>query len=451
MKILNSAFTSVLLLPAIIAGIVSSSCRKGDPARPPLRSNLPIIDSIAPKSGPAGTEVAIFGRNLGNSTAVVTINGKPAANKTSSDTRLVIIIADSGSTGPVVVKNTSGQATGPIFNYVLTTSYKVSVFAGNGSANFADGTGTAAKFNNPSGIAIDASGNLYVSDTRNHRIRKITPGAVVTTLAGSGTAGFANSSSPGLVQFNNPVGIVADQSNNVYVADEFNHRIRKITPAGAVTTFAGSTAGSVNGAAAIAQFSLPIWLIIDKQGNFYVTEIGFPRIRFINTALTVSNFAGGNATGAADGTGASALFSNPQGMALDGQNANLYVADYGNNKIRKISIPAGVVTSPIGLGRAAFADGTGTAAGFSGPAGLATDPSGNIFVADYDNQRIRKVWMPQLEVSTLAGNGSTAFADGNGDKATFKNPAAIATDAQGNLYIADASNNRIRKMVPYTH
>jgi sugar lactone lactonase YvrE len=458
MKILNPAVASVLFLSAIVVGIVvSSSCNKGTPARPELRTNLPVIDSISPKTGAYGTVVTVYGKNLGNSSSVITVNGKAAANTSPSDTKFVITVSDSSSTGPVVVKNTYGQTSGPVFTYIQTLSYKVSVFAGNPTQGLVNGTGTAARFYGPAGIAIDAAGSLIVVDIFNHCVRKITtPGAVVTTVAGTGTAGFLNNTNPLSAQFQHPAGVAIDQQGNIYVTDEFNQCIRKIATTGAVTTFAGipNSAGSTNGPAAGAQFGYPEGILIDKNNNFYITEVSPSRLRSINTAtMTVAAFSGSGTQGAADGSGATAQYNSPHSVALDAANANLYVCDQNNNKIRRISLSTGAVSSPLGYtnGAGTWVDGIGNAAGFSAPCGITSDPDGNFYIADQNNNRIRKVVASTLEVTTLAGNNLTGFTDADGDKATFKNPYGIVRDASGNFYVTDEGNNCIRKITPYKH
>lgn len=455
MKILNASFTKIVLLAVLFAAAFSSSCKKGDPGRPPLRANLPIIDSISPKSGPYGTVVTIYGKNLGNDSTKITVNGKKASNTTPSDTRFVITVADSSSTGPVVVKNSYGQTIGPVFNYIPTTSYIVSTFAGNGTAGLKNGNDTMAQFNNPSGIAIDASGNLYVSDGKNHCIRKITSAGVVSTVAGIGVAGYADNPNPLLAQFNGPVGIAIDSKGNLFVTDQNNHCIREITSAG-VTTFAGTpgTPGSTNGAALASKFNLPASIALDAAGNCYVGEVGAPKIRLINTSLQVSTLAGTGSYGAGDGVLGIAQFAAPRGLVLDPNNTYLYVGDYTTNKIRRVTVSTGATDSPIGNGVAGFEDGLALNA-LLGAVGMARDASGNLYFTDYDNNRIRKVLINQpinqSVVSTLAGIGSAAFSNGPGNKASFRNPYALVLDGQGDIYVSDLGNNRIRKLTPYQH
>ncbi len=317
------------------------------------------------------------------------------------------------------------------------TTQKVTTLAGS-TQGFADGTGTMAQFTSPSGVAVDGSGNVFVADSDNHKIRKISPSGLVTTVAGS-TQGFADGMS-NTAQFNTPNGVAVDVSGNIYVADTENQKIRKISPAGSVTTLAGSTLGFKDDEGTAAQFHLPYGLTVDGSGNVYVADVGNSRIRKITPAGVVTTFAGGK-EGYADGTGTSAQFDRPFSVALD-KSGNFYVSDRNNNRIRKIS-SAGVVTTLAGstLG---FADGIGISSQFYFPFGVAVDLSGNVFVADRDNHKIRKI-DPNNLVTTLSGS-VRGFADGTGSLAQFNYPSSVAVDASGNVYVADQFNNKIRKI-----
>ncbi|MDR2208258.1 MAG: SMP-30/gluconolactonase/LRE family protein, partial [Azoarcus sp.] len=219
----------------------------------------------------------------------------------------------------------------------------VSTFAG-GENYFADGIGSAARFNSPSDITIGAAGNLYVADTKNDRIRKITPTGEVSTLAG-GEEGFADGIGSD-AKFDSPSGIAIDAAGNLYVVDTGNDRIRKITPAGEVSTLAGSEEGFADGVGSDARFYGPASIASDAAGNLYVAGSGNNRIRKITPAGEVSTFAGGK-EGFADGIGSTAKFSYPSGIASDAA-GNLYVADIGNERIRKIT-PAGEVSTFAGF------------------------------------------------------------------------------------------------------
>jgi len=310
-----------------------------------------------------------------------------------------------------------------------------------------------AQFNHPTGVAVDSSGNVYVADTDNHRIRKITPERVVTTLAGSGTAGFANATGT-QAQFNHPLGVAVDSSGNVYVADTDNDRIRKITPAGVVSTLAGSTEGFADGTANTAKFDYPGDVAVDSSGNVYVADTYNDRIRKITPAdriedRVVSTLAGTGTRDHANGAANTAKFDHPFDVAID-SSGNVYVADTYNHRIRKITpadrIEDRVVSTLAGTGDADFADATGNAAKFNQPTSVAVDSSGNVYVADRKNNRIRKI-TPAGMVSTLAGS-TAGFADGTGTAARFNYPTGVAVDSAGNVYVADYASNRIRKITP---
>lgn len=332
----------------------------------------------------------------------------------------------------------------------LTPTGVSATIAGSASAmGTSDGTGSNAHFTTPGGIAVDSSGNMYVADTGNHSIRKVTPTGVVTTLAGvTGTSGFADGTGA-VARFNNPTGIVLSASGDLYVADTGNNSIRKVTTAGVVTTFAGSgAAGSTDDTGRAASFRGPNSLAFDASGNLYVTDALNQTLRKIVPAGTVSTFAGstGNA-GNNDGVGVAATFNLPHGVVIDAS-GNIYVADSGSNLIRKVT-PAGVVGTLAGAtGGGRSVDGTTNAARFQTPEGLALDLNGVITVADSFNHTIRKVTTAGV-VTTFAGSpSSVGSAEGTGATATFTNPYGVAIDSAKNVYVADTYNNAIRKITP---
>jgi sugar lactone lactonase YvrE len=316
------------------------------------------------------------------------------------------------------------------------------------SPGSADGTGSAAGFNCPSGVAVDGAGNVYVADTANETVRRITPGGVVTTLAGTvGSSGVADGTGT-TAQFSHPAGMAADSNGNVYVADRFNKTIRKIAPGGVVTTLAGDPGalGSVDG---LTPFNFPFGVAVDNTGNVYWADRLHSAILKIATNGVMTTLAGvygqyPDGRGSNDGTGTSARFDNPRGLTVDGT-GNVYVADSANNTIRKIT-PAGVVTTLAGTaGAVGSADGNGPSARFNEPTGVAVDVAGNVFVADAGNNLIRKI-TPGGAVTTIGGTAGTfGSEDGIGAAAGFNNPAGVAVDRAGNLYLADADNHAIRK------
>ncbi len=325
----------------------------------------------------------------------------------------------------------------------VTSSGVVSTIAGNGYSGYADGIGSVAQFYSPTGIAVDGEGNVYVADQGNHRIRKITTSGVVSTLAGSGKAGYADGAGIN-AQFNAPFGIAVDGGGNVFVADQGNHRIRKITPSGLVSTLAGSgSPGYINGTGVAAQFLNPRGIAVDWSGNAYVADCDNHRIRKITSAGVVSTFAGNGNPGFADGAGTTAQFKSPYGVIVDWTD-NVYIADANNNRIRKIA-PSGLVSTLAGSGVPGYDAGTAGMARFNYPLSVAVDGVGNIYVADANNNRIRKIVLSG-EVTSIAGSDISGYTDGAGNIAQFSYPFGIALDGAGNAYVADQGNSRIRKI-----
>jgi sugar lactone lactonase YvrE len=298
-------------------------------------------------------------------------------------------------------------------------------------------------FNEPSGVAIDASGNIYVADYGNNLIRKIAPGGIVSTFAGSGNAGYIDGSGT-LASFTQPTGLSVDASGNVFVADAGDNLIREISPAGVVSTIAGSdTTGSVNAAGKASSFFDPLGVAVDVHGNIYVADAGNDLIRLIGQGAQVSTFAGTLNTGTSTTL---SPFNNPTGVAVDGT-GNVFVANYLGNDILKIS-PAGVVSTYAGIDTLRGANnGPAASATFYFPNSVAVDAADNVYVADGVNNLIRKI-SPDGTVSTLAGSGLPGAVDSTGTKASFNYPAGLAVDAVGNVYVADSNNNLIRKITP---
>jgi prepilin-type N-terminal cleavage/methylation domain-containing protein len=316
----------------------------------------------------------------------------------------------------------------------------VTTFAGSGNGANVDGVGLNAQLWNPRGLAIDSGNTLYVADTFNNTIRKITPAGAVTTIAGS-SQGYTDGTGTN-ARFYNPQGIVLDASGNMYVTDRLNDRIRKITPAGVVSTLAGSTQGYADGTGTAAQFFNPGGITIDTSGNLYVDDTYNHRIRKITPAGVVTTLAG-STRGYADGTGVSAQFYNPAGLTIDTSNT-LYIADATNARIRKVTA-SGVVTTLSGSTEGAF-DGTATTSKYNYPFDLSRVLSdGTMYVSDKFNHRIKKVNANTGTSITVAGSAQ-GYANGTGTNALFSNPSGVVIDSTGALYIADTSNNRIRKI-----
>ncbi|KAA0254940.1 MAG: hypothetical protein EDX89_07610 [Acidobacteria bacterium] len=333
----------------------------------------------------------------------------------------------------------------------VTPGGVVTTLAGRaGSSGSADGAGSEAQFWSPVGVAVDASGDVLVADLANNTIRKVTPAGVVTTMAGLAGSHGSKDGPGSTARFWEPRGTTVDASGNVYVADGRNHSIRRVTPAGEVTTLAGLAAGfgSEDGTGISARFHHPEGVAADASGSLYVADKYNHTIRKVTAESVVTTLAGvGGGLGSTDGTGSAARFFQPSGVAVDGS-GNIYVTDQGNNTIRRVT-PAGVVTTLAGLaGTTGSSDGTGSAARFLAPAGLAVDASGNIYVSDGYNHTIRKVTAAGV-VTTLAGlGGSPGSLDGTGSAARFYRPKGVAVDATGSLYVADEDNHTVRKVTP---
>lgn len=322
-------------------------------------------------------------------------------------------------------------------------SFTVSTLAGTGSAGSANGSGTVAQFRAPHGVAFDSSGNVFVADFSSNKIRRVTPAGVVSTFAGSGVAGGVDGVGTA-ASFNSPRQVAVDSSGTVYVAESEGHKIRKITPGGVVSTLAGSgEQGSADGAGSAASFRFPFGIAVDGIGNVYVGDLNNNKVRKISPDGVVSTLAGSGASGGANGTGAAASFNRPAGVAVD-VDGNVYVVEVTGQRVRKIT-PAGVVSTLAGSGVQGSADGNGTAASFRNAEGIAVDGRGNVLVADTGNHKIRRI-TPAGVVSTLAGSGAQDSAEGDVAAASFNGPKGIAVDASGTVLVGDTGNNKIRKI-----
>ncbi len=328
----------------------------------------------------------------------------------------------------------------------LSLSFNVSTLAGSGASGAADGTGSAASFSFPAGIATDGK-NLFVADTFGNTIRKvvIATGAV-TTLAGASASGSLDGIGTA-ARFNTPYGItIANDGSALYISDFANNSIRSLDLAtGTVATLAGATtAGSSDGIGAAASFKGPRGITTDGA-NLYVADSGNHAVRKIVIATrVVTTLAGSAATsGTADNNGTSATFNTPDGIATDG--TSLYLADSAANNVRRINIASQAVTTMAGSTSAGAANGVGTAATFNAPSGITTDGT-TLYVADSKNNLVRTIDIVSGAVATVAGSGSAGHADGIGAAATFSQPTGITTDGIG-LFIADFANSSIREII----
>lgn len=414
----------------------------------------PAITSVSPLEGAANTSVVIYGKAFSDTLTndSVFFNGKKAELLSATKTQLVARVPMGAGTGKVTVYINGTPITGPVFTYNFT--FYVTVLAGNGSVGFVNGPGATASFRAPTDVVTDASGNIYVTDNGNNAIRKITPDGVVTTLAGGQTTGSADGTGSN-ASFGYLTGITIDANGMLYVSDAGNYRIRKVTLAGVVTTLAGSSYGFADGAATFAQFRTPGGIGVDKSGNVFVTDGANNKVRKITPNGVVTTLAGTGIPGANDGPGASATFNYPEGLAVD-NSGNVFVsegnstqgfnnASYPGNNKIRKITPDGTVSTFAGSGTAGSDDGTGTAASFYYPYGLRFDSNGNLFVVDMQISHIRKI-TPGGVVSTFAGVLGSGAINGPLNVASFKKPTGIAIDNNGNYYIADKDNIMIRKI-----
>jgi sugar lactone lactonase YvrE len=356
----------------------------------------------------------------------------------------VLFIADIGNdrvraiTGPLV----SGPPT-------------ISTVVGNGTPSLSGDGGPAiqAQLGNPFAVAVDALGNQYVADNQNSVVRKIDAAGVITTVAGNGVFGFSGDGGPATAaELKDPQGVALDAAGNIYISDAAGQRVRRVDFAsGNITTIAGNgTAGfsGDSGTATSAQLNFPVGVAVDSAGNVYIADRDNNRIRKVTPGGTITTFAGTGVAGySGDGLAASAaMINSPRSLALDGT-GNLFIADRSNNRIRKVS--AGIITTVAGNGQFGLAGDNGPAIGaqLASPFGLALDGAGDLYIADTGNQRIRLVGTNGKISTVVADCGLIAGFSGDGGPASnahVNSPLGLAVDAFDNLYIADVNNNRIR-------
>ncbi|MFE7117923.1 NHL repeat-containing protein [Streptomyces sp. NPDC057654] len=329
----------------------------------------------------------------------------------------------------------------------------IATVAGTGAAGYLSDGGPAplTKLNLPIGLAVDQQGNLYIADRANHRIRKVTPDGVITTLAGNGQAGYVSDGGPAVAtRINEPIDVAVDDAGNVYIADAGNHRIRKVTSAGIITTVAGNgEAGYVSddGPAVATRLHHPHGIAADREGNVYFSEWSNHRVRKVTPAGIITTVAGNGQPGyVSDGGPAVATrLQYPSGVAVD-SGGNLYIADCGNHRVRKVT-PSGIITTLAGNGTAGYVSdgGPAVAAGLYYPHGVEPDTAGNLYIADGSNHRVRRVSANGI-ITTVAGNGVAGYVDDGGPAVSTRlyNPSGVTLDAAGNLYIGDHSNQRVR-------
>ena len=364
------------------------------------------------------------------------------------------ILGTSASLG-YAPRNVAADGAGNVFfvyqNTVLAVHASTGILkqvAGNGTTGYSgdNGLATNAQLNGPTGVAVDSSGNLYIADTLNHRIREVSGAGVITTVAGTGVQGFSGDSFQATsATLSGPTGVAVDSDGNLYIADTLNHRIRKVSSSGVITTVAGGgTSLGDNVAATKAQLGSSLSIALDSAGILYIADTDNNRIRKVSNSV-ITTVAGNGTRGFSGDNGppTGARLDLPSAVAVDSA-GNLYIADTDNNRIREVS--NGVITTVAG-GRTSLGDnGPATSAQLNAPTGVTVDPAGNLYIADSGNARIRKV--SNAVITTVAGNGTQGFSGDNGlaTSAQLVNPYGLAIDPAGNLYIADSSNNLVRKV-----
>jgi sugar lactone lactonase YvrE len=331
----------------------------------------------------------------------------------------------------------------------------ITTIAGNGTLGFSGdgGNATAAQLINPTGVAVDSVGNVYIADPGTHRIRRVSAAGVITTVAGNGNPGFNGDGGPAIAaQLNFPLGVAVDSASNLYVVDTGNERIRKVTPEGVISTVAGNgTAGfsGDGGPATAAQLDAQDGVAVDSAGNLYIADSFNFRIRKVTAAGVISTVAGNGTPGySGDGGPATAAqIGNPTGVAVDSA-GNLYFSDVHFHRVRRVT-PDGIISTVAGTGTAGFSGdgGPATVAQLNGPVGVAVDAGASLYVADQSNFRIRKVTAAGV-ISTAAGNGTSGLNldTGPATAAQLSLPIGVAVDSAGDLYIADPGNFTVRKV-----
>ena len=329
--------------------------------------------------------------------------------------------------------------------------------SGTGDYGFSGDGGPATQANLawPTGVALDGQGNLYITDLDNNRVRRVDAAGMIATVAGTGDYGSRGDGGPAAqAALHWPEGVALDGQGNLYIADGGNHRVRRVDAAGTIATVAGTGAegfGGDGGPATQAELAGPAGVALDGQGNLYIAEFYNHRVRRVDAAGTIATVAGTGAEGfGGDGGPATqAELAWPYGVALDGE-GNLYIADHGNHRVRRVDA-AGTIATVAGTGAEGFGgDGgpaTATQTELAWPAGLALDGQGNLYIADHGNDRVRRVDAAGT-IATVAGTGAEGFG-GDGGPATqaeLAGPVGVALDGQGNLYIADPGNHRVRRV-----
>jgi hypothetical protein len=328
--------------------------------------------------------------------------------------------------------------------------------AGNGTAGYSGdgGPATLASLQNPIRVTVDSDGNIFIADFFNHRIRKVDTGGTITTVAGNGTRGFFGDGGPATqAKLNYPEGVAVDSAGNIYIADSDNYRIRKVDTGGTITTVAGNGTmgfGGDGGPATQAKLNRPLGIEVDSAGNIFIADTDNHRIRKVDTSGNINTVAGDGTTDFKGDGGLAILASlwRPFDVAVDSA-GNIFIADFYHNRVRKVDT-SGNINTVAGDGNQGFGGDGGPAilASLNWPVDVAVDSAGNIFIVDHNNCRIRKVDAYSHNIITVAGSGALGY-NGDGIPATLASlnmPHSVAVDSAGNIFIADLLNHRIRKV-----
>jgi len=345
--------------------------------------------------------------------------------------------------------------------FKVATSGRLTLVAGNSRAGYSGdgGPAIAAQLNSPWGVAFDRADNLYIADTGNSRIRRVSPAGLITSVAGNGTQGFSGDGGPAAAaQLNLPEGVAVDAGGNIYIADTGNSLVRQVAPTGIIVTFAGKGGPGYygdGGPATLAQVSNPEGLAVDASGDLFIADTVNDAIRMVSPGGTISTVAGNGSNNLAGGGFAgdggpatSAELDAPEGVAVDAS-GNLYIADSQNYRIREVSGSSGIIATIAGVGDPGYSGdgGAATSAQMSSPSSIAADANGNVYFADRANARVRRISSGGGTISTAAGTGTSGYSGDGGPAldAQLDSPSAVAM-GERNIYIADTGNSRVRRI-----
>jgi hypothetical protein len=410
----------------LILSLIATGCGKSGSPSSPTGPTGP--------TGPTTPTITSITPDSGGYNTTVTITGTNFSTTTTSDN-----VTFNGTAATVTAATATqltvsvpvGAGTGAIKLTIGSSTITGPTFTYLYTYTVTTLAGTSAGFNDPYGIAVDTAGNVIVADDGNNKIKMVTPAGVVTTVAGSGTPGFMNGAAA-TAEFLDPPAVAVDPMDNIFVGDAFNYKVREIT-AGTVSTFAGTTVGESNGAVSTAQFDSPTWMAIDGSENMFVCDAHY--IREVSSGSVSTLYDGHNYSSLLVSFTAIALKANDTLVLLDDDGANVFQLT-----------PSGTFSVLAGTGSLGYFDAPAALAQFSSATGIAVDANGNILVADEANQRIRLI-SPAGIVSTIAGSGAIGDVDSTGTAAEFYYPHGIAIDKKsGNIYVLEPMTNRIRKI-----